>query len=185
MLPRSLLRSANNARQRGRPVQVRLASTSRPLPLEVSDLPPTPAPLATEPPPTPAIKQPVGAFRGGLIGFLLGLTALGSYGYFLLLSDYEKASRQLVASVQNLESSTSLISSQLERISQLESRLNQVESSQVSMSQLESFRNEYKQLSQTQHLDLINLKAHVWSIGTSLAQFNSFAFDSITHSFSV
>ncbi|GAA5991501.1 hypothetical protein JCM5350_005186 [Sporobolomyces pararoseus] len=140
------------------------ATATPPLP----DLPPAPAPLQTSAPPTPVIKQPVGAWRGGLIGFLLGLTALGSYGYFLLLSDYEKASRQLVESVKNLESSTSLISSQLERIAELESRLKSVESTQVSSKRLESFRNEYKKLSDSQHLDLIDLKAHVWSIEQDL-----------------
>ncbi|GAA5912930.1 uncharacterized protein JCM6883_006261 [Sporobolomyces salmoneus] len=137
-------------------------------PLTTTDLPPPPPPLITEAPPTPIVKQPVGAFRGGLIGFLLGLTTLGGYGYYLLLSDYEKASKQLVESVKNLESSTSLISSQLDRISLLESRLRSLESTQVSSKQLDSFRNEYKKLSESQHLDLINLKAHVWSIEQDL-----------------
>ncbi|GAA5964006.1 hypothetical protein JCM3765_007836 [Sporobolomyces pararoseus] len=182
MLTRSLIRITL---RRG----VRLASTSAPPPLPstpsspptsttttstatatppLPDLPPAPTPLQISAPPTPVIKQPVGAWRGGLIGFLLGLTALGSYGYFLLLSDYEKASRQLVESVKNLESSTSLISSQLERIAELESRLKSVESTQVSSKRLESFRNEYKKLSDSQHLDLIDLKAHVWSIEQDL-----------------
>jgi len=119
----------------------------------------------------------------------LGLTSLGGYGYYLLLSDYEQASAKLVESVKNLESSTHLvstyslfvsfdheclnelegivkqISSQLEKIQVLEKRLASVESTQVSSKRLDGFRNEYKKLSDSQHLDLIDLKAHVWSIG--------------------
>ncbi|GAA6013890.1 hypothetical protein JCM11491_000459 [Sporobolomyces phaffii] len=139
-------------------------------PLAVEQLA-TPPPLATVPPPTRSIQQPVGAFRGGLIGFLLGLTALGGYGYYLLLGDYERASKQLVESVKNLELSTSLISSQLDRISVLETRLESVEASQVAQSQLAALRSEYKKLSESQHLDLINLKAHVWAIEQDLVNF--------------
>ncbi|GAA5937934.1 uncharacterized protein JCM15063_005417 [Sporobolomyces koalae] len=115
-----------------------------------------------------SIQQPVGAFRGGLIGFLLGLTAVGTYGYYSLLSDYSKASQQLLLSVQELQESTRIVTSQLDKINQLEDRIQRLEPKMVDKKELKSMREEYKRLTETQHLDLINLKAHVWSIEQDL-----------------
>ncbi|GAA5823718.1 hypothetical protein JCM5353_008567, partial [Sporobolomyces roseus] len=105
-----------------------------------------------------------------LIGFLLGLTAVGTYGYYLLLSDYSLASTKLLSSIEQLEFSTSLISNQLEKIHELEQRLQGFEKQTVEKKELKSLRDEYRKLWESSHLDGVNLKAHVWSIGNSCSQ---------------
>lgn len=96
---------------------------------------PSQLPLGLEPetpvqePPVSRSRRPVGAFRGGsvphlppslslspsrqltlalhsIIGFLLGLTAVGGYGYFRVLDDYRRASEKLLTSVEELKTST-------------------------------------------------------------------------------
>lgn len=91
---------------------------------------PPPVPEPVEPAPVARVRRPIGAFRGGqvylrdtwtrpfvpcpltrtrflrLIGFLLGVTAVGGFGYFQLLDDYTKASSLLLMSVEELKSST-------------------------------------------------------------------------------
>lgn len=41
-----------------------------------------------------------------IIGFLLGLTAVGGYGYLRVLEDYRQASERLLVSVEELKGST-------------------------------------------------------------------------------
>jgi uncharacterized protein (UPF0333 family) len=45
-----------------------------------------------------------------VIGFLLGVTAAGSAGYYYLLSEYNNASAALMLSVQELQESTNKVS---------------------------------------------------------------------------
>ena len=69
--------------------------------------PPPPIPESiTEPTPISRVQRPVGAFRGGFIGFLLGMTAVGGFGYMQLLDDYSRASNLLLASVEELRKTT-------------------------------------------------------------------------------
>ncbi|BGP20532.1 hypothetical protein JCM10213v2_008693 [Rhodosporidiobolus nylandii] len=82
--------------------------------------------LEPEPVPEPAapvsrVRRPVGAFRGGIIGFLLGVSLVGGYGYFQLLDDYAKASRELLGSVEELRGSTEQMATHLPRTPSLES----------------------------------------------------------------
>ncbi|KEF63475.1 uncharacterized protein A1O9_01453, partial [Exophiala aquamarina CBS 119918] len=43
----------------------------------------------------PPVKKPVGAFRGGLFGFLLGTTLAGASVYYYILEEY-KVSNELL-----------------------------------------------------------------------------------------
>lgn len=45
-----------------------------------------------------------------VIGFLLGVTAAGSAGYYYLLGEYNNASAALLISVQELQASTDKVS---------------------------------------------------------------------------
>lgn len=96
------------------------AAPSRPSPLLEADTPVPEQPVSRS-------RRPVGAFRGGsvsplpaplgealkltrlpdrIIGFLLGLSAVGGYGYLRVLDDYRQASERLLVSVEELKSST-------------------------------------------------------------------------------
>ncbi|GAA6059150.1 hypothetical protein JCM10212_003897 [Sporobolomyces blumeae] len=135
-------------------------------------LPPPPSiPFAVSDPPAPTrtIQQPVGAFRGGVIGFLLGLTTVGAYGYYALLGDYARASQQLIRSVDELKQSTEAVTTQLSRITTLEYQLADLASrTSTTPRDVESLRQEFRKVSQGQHLDVLNLKAHVWALEQDL-----------------
>jgi len=65
------------------------------------------------------------------------------------------------------------ISNQLARIDVLEKKLEGFERGTVEKKELKGLRQEYRKLWETQHLDQVNLKAHVWSIGKSLPSLSS------------
>lgn len=59
----------------------------------------------------PAAPKKVGAFRGGFVGFLLGVSVTGASSYYYLLDQYTKANNALMIdlfslkeTVENLES---------------------------------------------------------------------------------
>ncbi|KAI5956219.1 hypothetical protein KGF54_000694 [Candida jiufengensis] len=54
----------------------------------------------------PVVKtKKVGAFRGGFIGFLLGVTATGAASYYYLLDQYNFANTVVVADIIALQNS--------------------------------------------------------------------------------
>lgn len=135
---------------------------------------PSQLPLGLEPetpvqePPVSRSRRPVGAFRGGIIGFLLGLTAVGGYGYFRVLDDYRRASEKLLTSVEELKTSTEQMTTYLSRINALETSLDRLARQAAKTEQVDSLRDETRQLIESHHLDLLNLKAHVWGIEQDL-----------------
>ena len=56
------------------------------------------------PPPPPKPKK-VGAFRGGFIGFLLGVTVTGGASYYYLLDQYNAANTVFAADIIALQTS--------------------------------------------------------------------------------
>lgn len=59
----------------------------------------------------PVAPKKIGAFRGGFVGFLFGVTATGAASYYYLLDEYTKANNALLIdlfslkeTVENLES---------------------------------------------------------------------------------
>ncbi|GAA5879941.1 hypothetical protein JCM1840_006938 [Sporobolomyces johnsonii] len=137
-------------------------------PLPPSPPVPEPEPIPEPPAPVERVRRPVGAFRGGLIGFLLGISAVGSYGYFVLLHDYAEASRALLESVDELKGTTDKMASHLRRIESVESTLAALSSNAATHAELASLREEYRKLFEAEHLDALNLKAHVWGIEQDL-----------------
>ncbi|KWU45203.1 hypothetical protein RHOSPDRAFT_16775 [Rhodotorula sp. JG-1b] len=135
---------------------------------------PSQLPLGLEPEqpvqeaPVSRSRRPVGAFRGGIIGFLLGLTAVGGYGYLRVLDDYRQASEKLLTSVEELKISTEQMTAHLSRINALETSLDRLARQAAKTQQVDSLRDETRQLIESHHLDLLNLKAHVWGIEQDL-----------------
>lgn len=54
-------------------------------------------PIATNPP------KKVGGFRGGFLGFLVGVTLTGGASYYYLMDEYKAANKAIVADVLSLE----------------------------------------------------------------------------------
>ncbi|KAL8388480.1 hypothetical protein RB595_009214 [Gaeumannomyces hyphopodioides] len=58
-------------------------------------------------------RKPVGAFRGGLFGFLLGTTLAGSGVYYYVLQEYKASNELLTEDIYNLQSSVQRLSTYL------------------------------------------------------------------------
>lgn len=147
------------------------ASSVPPPPVEAEPiLPPLlePEPEQTVPQPAARIRRPIGAFRGGLIGFLLATTLAGTYGYFTLLTDYTKASEVLLLSVEELKESTTKLTKHINRIEKVEAQLDDLVKTVAKKNEVDSLRNEYKKLIEAEHLDLLALKAHIWGVEQDL-----------------
>ncbi|RCK64827.1 hypothetical protein Cantr_00670 [Candida viswanathii] len=56
---------------------------------------------------TAAPPKKVGAFRGGFIGFLLGVTTTGSLSYYYLLDQYNLSNTVVVSDIIALQNSIS------------------------------------------------------------------------------
>jgi len=67
-------------------------------------------------------KKPLGAFRGGLVGFLLGFSLASSYAAYRLVDEYKQASVILQASVEELQATATKVSTHLERIESVEKK---------------------------------------------------------------
>ncbi|PVU88760.1 hypothetical protein BB561_005717 [Smittium simulii] len=100
--------------------------------------------------PKPA-KRPVGGFRGGVFGFILGAAVTGTYGLYHLVEQYEASNALVLSSVNELEKSTVQIRDYIERIDALEAQLVLVNEQFVQVSKLESFSGDVRR-----QLDLIN-----------------------------
>lgn len=66
---------------------------------------------STAAPVAPVAPKKVGAFRGGFVGFLLGVSVTGAASYYYFLDEYTKANNALLVdlfslkeTVENLES---------------------------------------------------------------------------------
>ncbi|KAA8900502.1 hypothetical protein FN846DRAFT_909246 [Sphaerosporella brunnea] len=55
--------------------------------------------------PAAPAKRPVGAFRGGIFGFLLGATVAGAASYFYVYEEYKVANEMLTEDIDNLRMS--------------------------------------------------------------------------------
>ncbi|KAK7745497.1 hypothetical protein SLS53_002995 [Cytospora paraplurivora] len=68
--------------------------------------------LSAEAVPLPA-RKPLGAFRGGLFGFLLGATLAGSGTYYYVLQDYKASNELLQDDINALQAATHRMSKYL------------------------------------------------------------------------
>ncbi|KAJ4300733.1 hypothetical protein N0V90_002821 [Kalmusia sp. IMI 367209] len=57
------------------------------------------------------IKKPVGAFRGGLFGFLLGATTAGAGMYYYVIDEYRVSNELLTEDIYALQSAVQRIES--------------------------------------------------------------------------
>ncbi|KAI0789807.1 hypothetical protein C8Q75DRAFT_764917 [Abortiporus biennis] len=116
--------------------------------------------LGTVPPP----KKPVGAFRGGIVGFLFGFSLASSYAAYHLLDEYKQASAALQASVEELQESTQRVSAHIRRIEAVEKDLKALRDSSASKEDISRVRAEMKKLYDGLHVEFLDLRSHVWGI---------------------
>ncbi|KAL4788355.1 hypothetical protein BJX76DRAFT_316294 [Aspergillus varians] len=68
-------------------------------------------------------KKPVGAFRGGLFGFLSGAVVAGTAVYFYILGEYRISNEMLTEDIYALQSATQKLQTY---IAELETRVDQL-----------------------------------------------------------
>ncbi|KAJ7095927.1 hypothetical protein B0H15DRAFT_774690 [Mycena belliarum] len=114
---------------------------------------------------TPATqKKPIGAFRGGIVGFLGGFSLAASLAAYNLLDEYNLASAALQASVEELKLSTEKISAHVRRIEAVEKDLKALGDNTSSKDDLSRVRAEVKKIFDGLHVEFLDLRSHVWGI---------------------
>ncbi|OAP65286.1 hypothetical protein AYL99_01258 [Fonsecaea erecta] len=69
------------------------------------------------------VKKPMGAFRGGLFGFLLGSTLAGASVYYYILEEYKVSNELLTEDIYALQAAVQRIHSY---VTELENKMNQM-----------------------------------------------------------
>ncbi|KAL3436242.1 hypothetical protein BDV09DRAFT_165721 [Aspergillus tetrazonus] len=69
-------------------------------------------------------KKPVGAFRGGLFGFLTGSVVAGAVVYYYILGEYRISNNMLTEDIDALQTATQKLQTY---ISELETRVDQLQ----------------------------------------------------------
>ncbi|KAI8065513.1 hypothetical protein BC940DRAFT_304290 [Gongronella butleri] len=118
-------------------------------------------------------QKQVGAIRGGLIGFLVGVSLAGSVGYYYLLEEYNHASESLLTSVQELQQSTEKVRDYAQRIETLDRELAKLKKDAASAKQLEETRVQLRKLYDTLNMEHLELKTHVWGLEKDLSRLDS------------
>ncbi|KIJ54373.1 hypothetical protein M422DRAFT_775502 [Sphaerobolus stellatus SS14] len=109
-------------------------------------------------------KRPVGGFRGGVIGFLLGFSVASAYAAYHLLDEYKLASNTLQASVEELQISTQKVAAHIRRIEAVEKELKALTESAAGKDDIVRVRAEMKKLYDGLHIEFLDLRSHVWGI---------------------
>ncbi|GBC03302.1 hypothetical protein RclHR1_05060005 [Rhizophagus clarus] len=101
-------------------------------------------------------RKPIGGFRGGLIGFLVGLTVAGGAGYHYLFDEYNTASKLLLSSVEELQKSTNKVRDYTQKIERIELELKALQMSAATIDQIKELRSE-----DSLHIEDLELKARI------------------------
>ncbi|KAI8355675.1 hypothetical protein BD560DRAFT_406918 [Blakeslea trispora] len=110
------------------------------------------------------------ATRGGVIGFLLGVTAAGSAGYYYLLGEYNNASEALMLSVQELQASTDKVKDYARRIEAVDRDMAKLKETAATKKQLADLKVDFRKLYDTLNIEHLELKTHVWGLEKELLQ---------------
>ncbi|KAF9082806.1 hypothetical protein BGX29_006848 [Mortierella sp. GBA35] len=113
-------------------------------------------------------KRPVGGFRGGILGFLIGATAAGGAGYYYLLEEYQTASNLLLSSVEDLQVSTNKVRDYAKKIESVEAELKTLRSKTATVEQLNELKSEVKKVYDGLNIEHLELKSHVWGLEMDL-----------------
>ncbi|KAG0280559.1 hypothetical protein BGZ96_001520 [Linnemannia gamsii] len=113
-------------------------------------------------------KRPVGGFRGGILGFLIGATAAGGAGYYYLLEEYQTASNLLLSSVEDLQASTNKVRDYAKKIESVEAELKALKAKTATVEQLTELKSEVKKVYDGLNIEHLELKSHVWGLEMDL-----------------
>ncbi|KAJ2620096.1 hypothetical protein H4R22_005335 [Coemansia sp. RSA 1290] len=121
--------------------------------------------VASRPPAqAPKKKRPVGGFRGGVVGFLLGVTTAGAAGFVYLIEEYHKATGLVLSSVDELEKSSAKVREHVKKIEAVEAQLQKLRQTAATTQQVGQLRADWRKQNDILTRDHLELKAHVWEI---------------------
>ncbi|BEI79933.1 hypothetical protein CcaverHIS002_0104620 [Cutaneotrichosporon cavernicola] len=101
---------------------------------------------------------------GDIFGFLLGFSAATALGVYYLQQDSKITTGLLMASVSELQGSTAKITSHLDRLQTVEKDLAALKASVPQKEDVTKVRGEMKKVYDGLHLELLDLRAHVWGV---------------------
>ncbi|WVR06732.1 hypothetical protein IAU60_003766 [Kwoniella sp. DSM 27419] len=131
------------------------------------------------------VKKPVGGFRadrvadggvpassthrrGGILGFFFGFSFASALSIYYLQQENKVASGLLLASVEELQQGTGKITSHLERLQAVEKEIAALRSGGAIKDDVTKVRGEMKKVYDGLHLELLDLRAHVWGVEQDL-----------------
>ncbi|KAF9331831.1 hypothetical protein BG006_005293 [Podila minutissima] len=123
--------------------------------------------------PVVSYKRPVGGFRGGILGFLIGATAAGGAGYYYLLEEYQTASNLLLSSVEDLQASTNKVRDYAKKIESVEAELKSLRAKAATVEQLQDLKADVKKVYDGLNVEHLELKSHVWGLEMDLQKLQS------------
>ncbi|KAI8591673.1 hypothetical protein BDZ88DRAFT_410339 [Geranomyces variabilis] len=147
------------------PVVVRPVVTATPLQ-------PTPTVTAFEPgpshpPPPPPPRKP-GFFRGGLLGFLTGLTLAGTTAYVYLVDDYGASTAQMLSGLEAVERSAAKVAADGARVRALETAFAEHVKRAATAKGVERVRAELLAALDAQATQHLELRTRVWELEQDL-----------------
>ncbi|KAJ1878925.1 hypothetical protein LPJ57_003129 [Coemansia sp. RSA 486] len=113
---------------------------------------------------SPKKKRAIGGFRGGVVGFLLGVTTAGAFGFVYLIEEYQKATGLVLSSVDELEKSSLKVKEYVKKIESVEAQLKKVRENGATTQQLAQLKADWRKQNDVLTRDHLELKAHVWEI---------------------
>ncbi|KAJ2314502.1 hypothetical protein H4S01_002898 [Coemansia sp. RSA 2610] len=112
----------------------------------------------------PRRRRALGGFRGGVVGFLLGVTSAGALGFVYLIDEYQKATALVLSSVDELEKSSLKVKEHVGRIEQVGAQVRALQRDAATAQQLAQARADWRKQNDILTRDHLELKAHVWEI---------------------
>ncbi|CAO3693846.1 unnamed protein product [Rhizopus stolonifer] len=106
----------------------------------------------------------ISPIRGSIIGFLLGVTAAGSAGYFYLLDEYNSAASALLTSLHELQASTDKVKDYARRIEVIDRDVTSLKEAAATKKQLADLKVDLRKLYDTLNMEHLELKTHVWGL---------------------
>ncbi|KAG0168610.1 hypothetical protein DFQ28_005095 [Apophysomyces sp. BC1034] len=110
----------------------------------------------------------VGAFRGGVLGFLLGAGAFVGVSEYFLDEELLKSTRQLTTSVHELHSSTEKIKGYAATVEHIDREFSHLRSGAVQAKDLEQLKKELYKIHDVVSHDHLELKHRVWHVEQEL-----------------
>ncbi|KAK1923955.1 hypothetical protein DB88DRAFT_259196 [Papiliotrema laurentii] len=108
------------------------------------------------------------ACRGGILGFLFGFSLASGLSLYYLQQETKVASGLLLASVEELQQGTGKVTSHLDRLQAVEKELASLKAAAAQKDDVGKVRGEMKKVYDGLHLELLDLRAHVWGVEQDL-----------------